>query len=81
VLHDLWSDFDPGASGEFLFCLAGRHGDHARSTLSSNAKLVWTVEATSHFEAMTMYYEHQGWGTYTSDQEWDRKTYAEHGWE
>lgn len=32
-------------------------------------------------KAMTLYYERQGWGTYTTDQEWDTKTYAEHGWE
>jgi len=30
---------------------------------------------------MTAYYERQGWGVYTTDQEWDRKTYVEHGWE
>ncbi|NYJ02230.1 hypothetical protein HNR19_002928 [Nocardioides thalensis] len=30
---------------------------------------------------MTLYYEHMGWGEYRSDQDWDRRTYAEHGWE
>jgi hypothetical protein len=25
---------------------------------------------------MTLYYEHMGWGTYTTDQAWDRRTYA-----
>lgn len=64
-----------------MFCLAGPHGDQARALLSSEAKLVWTVDASSHFEAMTKYYEYQGWGTYTTDQDWDMKTYAEHGWE
>jgi hypothetical protein len=53
----------------------------ARGLLSPRARLVWTVEAASHFEAVTLYYEYQGWGTYTTDQEWDRVTYAEHGWE
>ena len=81
MLHELWSDPDPEMGGEFLFVLAGPYGDEARGTLSPQAKLVWTVEAASHFEAMTLYYEHQGWGTYTTDQEWDFKTYAEHGWE
>jgi hypothetical protein len=32
-------------------------------------------------EAMTLYHEYQDWGAYTTDQEWDRATYAEHGWE
>lgn len=50
---------------------------------SRSARLTWAVEADSHFHAMTMtlYYEHMGWGTYTTDPEWDRRTYAEHGWE
>ena len=30
---------------------------------------------------MTLYYEHQGWGTYTTDQGRDHTTYAELGWE
>ncbi len=31
---------------------------------------------------MTLYYAHQGWGTYTTYYpEWDLKSYAEHGWE
>jgi hypothetical protein len=41
-----------------------------------------TVEAESHFEAMTLYYERQGWGTYTTDfPEVDKQTYRERGWE
>lgn len=47
-----------------------------------DAKLVWTVEASSHFEAMTLYWEHMGWGEYTTGyQEGNRQTYAERGWE
>lgn len=49
--------------------------------LSPRAQLVWSVTADSHFEAMTRYYEHQGWGVYTTDQEVDHQTYAEWGWE
>ena len=79
MLHELWDDPDGDAS--FTFCLAGPMGDDARRDLTANARLTWTVEASSHFEAMTLYYRHQGWGTCTTDQEWDMKTYAEHGWE
>jgi hypothetical protein len=44
--------------------------------------MVWTVEASSHFEAMTLYYDHMGWGEYATDfPEIDRQTYAERGWE
>jgi hypothetical protein len=79
MLHELWED--PDGDAVWTFCLAGSRGDDARSQLSESARLVWTVEAASHFEAMTRYYEHQGWDSSTTDQDWDRQTYAEHGWE
>ncbi len=79
MLHELWED--PESDGLYTFCLAGPRGEDARSMLSDSARLTWTVEAASHFEAMTLYYAHQGWGSYSSDQEWDSKSYAEYGWE
>ncbi|MEQ4210161.1 hypothetical protein [Actinopolymorpha sp. B9G3] len=83
MLHELWEDpdDDEGAGPSLTFCLAGPRGDAARALLGKSARLTWTVNAESHFEAMTLYYEHMGWGTYTTDHEWDRRTYAEHGWE
>lgn len=81
MLHELWEDPDPIEGGYLTFCLAGPRGEEARRDLSPSARLTWTVEAASYFEAMTRYWEHQGWGAYTSDHEWDRQTYAEHGWE
>ncbi|MDH6135510.1 hypothetical protein P3T37_004926 [Kitasatospora sp. MAA4] len=78
MLHELW---DEGEEGQ-TFCLAGPRGDGARALLSERARLVWTVEAASHFDAMTLYYQRMGWGTYTAAHpEWDNRTYAEHGWE
>ena len=60
-----------------MFCLAGPAGNEARSLLKGSAKLVWTCEAESYFEAMTKYYDHQGWGDYTSDfEELDRRPYV-----
>jgi hypothetical protein len=73
--HELWDD--PGSAGRWTFCLAGPRGDGARALLSSEARLVWIVDATSHFDAMTQYYEHQGWGVYATDQEWDHQPYAD----
>ena len=32
-----------------------------------DARLVWEVEAPSHFEAMTRYYAYMQWGEYKSD--------------
>ena len=38
--------------------------------------MVWTIDAPSHFEAMTKYYEYRGRGAYTSEfEELDRKPY------
>jgi hypothetical protein len=79
MIHELWEDPD---GSPYSFVLAGPLGDDARAMLTSRARLTWTVEAESHFEAMTKYYEHQDWGTYSTDYpEMDRQTYAERGWE
>jgi hypothetical protein len=45
--HELW---EGNGGQELTFCLAGRYGDEARKLLSPDAKLIWTVEAGSHFE-------------------------------
>jgi hypothetical protein len=58
--HELWQEPD----GCQTFCLAGAQGDGARALMHSEAKLVWEVEAESHFEAMTKYYAHMQWGEY-----------------
>ncbi len=48
--------------------------------MPSDAVLTWTVEADTHFDAMTQYYEHMGWGTYTTDHPTiDKQTYAQWG--
>ena len=76
--HELWIESDGGQ----LLCLAGPRGDDARRTLSHDARLAWTVEARSHFEAMTLYHEHMGWGEYRTDYpEHDKRPYSERGWE
>jgi len=76
--HELWIENE----GEQTLCLAGSHGDSARNLLEPGAKLTWTCEASSHFEAMTKYYEYMEWGEYKSDYPVeDKKTYSELGWE
>lgn len=71
--HELWIDSD----GLDTFCFAGPSGDGARSLMGGGARLEWTVEARSHFEAMTLYYAYRGWGTYITDfPEQDKKEYA-----
>lgn len=72
--HELWEE-DGGAS--YTFCLAGPRGDGARSHLSPDAKLIWVVEAGSHFEAATAFYNYMGYGEYTTEHEWDYQPYPE----
>lgn len=71
--HELWAEQD--GSG-FTFCLAGPLGEGARKLLNPAARLIWTVEANSHFEAMTKYYEFMGWEEYQTEFEQDKKPYS-----
>jgi hypothetical protein len=73
--HELWKDIGGEQYSEYTFCLAGKQGQAARGQLSPRAQLIWTVEAASHFEAMTAYYLFMNWGEYTTDQEWDMNPY------
>jgi hypothetical protein len=73
--HELWKDIGGDEYSEYTFCLAGPRGDDARKSLSPEAQLIWTVEADTHFAAMTAYYKFMGWGVYTTDQEWDMQPY------
>lgn len=63
MLHELWVDPD----GLDTFCLAGSEGDAARGLLPPNLRLEWTVDAKSHFEAVTIYYRFRDRGVYTTD--------------
>ncbi len=52
-------------------------GDEARAVMDENAELIWIVEADSHFEAMTKYYEFMDWGEYKTEFEQDKESYPE----
>jgi len=71
--HELWVD----PEGLDTFLLAGPLRDDARKQLPAGSKLIWTVEAGSHFDAMSKYYKYRGLGKYESDQAWDFKPYPE----
>jgi hypothetical protein len=75
--HELREDTGGEEYSYYTFCLAGSRGDAARKRLSPQAKLIWTVEADSHYEAMTAYYKFTSWGAYTTDQEWDMRPYPQ----
>jgi hypothetical protein len=71
LVHELWVD----PEGLDSFVLAGPEGDAARAWLPDGSRLVWTVEAGNHFEAMTKYDAYRKRGAYTSLFEQDRKPY------
>lgn len=73
LLHELWQEVD----GTETFCLAGPMGDGARGLMEQGAKLVWTVLAESHFDAMTKYYEFRGRGPYSTTHDWDNQPYPD----
>lgn len=78
LLLEVWEDI--GEQGESLPSLlyAGPMGDASRQELlSPKARLLTTLWASCHFEAMTIYYGLMGWGKYTTDQSWDYQPYPE----
>src|SRR5665213_1596457 len=78
LLLEVWEDFDE--QGKSLPCLlyAGPRGEESRHiALGPNARLVTTIRARCHFEAMTCYYELMRWGEYTTGQKWDHEPYPQ----
>ena len=85
LVHEIWETV--GKNGHVLpgCCLAGPDGDGFRELLHADAsnkgisapRYVCSFEAGCHFEAMTIYYRHYGWGEYTTDIAWDREPYPD----
>ena len=73
LIHEVWIDSE-GLPG---MCLAGPKGDGFRKLQGPGAKLIATIEASSHFEAMTKYNAMLGLDTYTTQFESDREIYPE----
>lgn len=70
--HEVWMDADGP-----MCCLAGPDGDGARRLNGKGATLVWTFEAGSHFEAMTMYNRYLKREEYTTSFEQDHEPYPD----
>jgi len=77
--HEVWSYQPPEGDRATSLCLAGPMGDDLRRLLGPTARLITTIEAASHFEAMTEYYKLMGWGAYTAKYAWDLEPYP-HDW-
>jgi len=63
-LHDVW--YCPDGSGNYLpACIAhGPDGDAARTLNEPGSEWVWTFWASSHAQAMSIYYEFVGYEKY-----------------
>src|SRR5688572_792108 len=74
---EVW--IDRSSVGESLpeLCYAGPRGDCARQLLTPNAQLLTTINASSHFEAMSIYYRLMGWGEYSTNEQWDHEPYPD----
>lgn len=76
LLHEIWEDSE-GLPG---LILAGEKGEAARKLFEEEGmKLVHTFYASSHFEAMTIYYGYYKWGEYITVYEYDKLPYGD--WE
>lgn len=76
LLHEIWvedTSFGPIPS----MVLAGPDGDTFRHGLATGARLVLTFEAGNNFEAMTAFYQYNGWGAYQLNLPDDQKPYPE----
>lgn len=71
IKHEIWQE----EGGETMLCFADELGEASRQTLEPNAKLIHTFYASSHYEAMTIYYQFMDWGEYTTDFEVDKEPY------
>jgi hypothetical protein len=77
LLHEVWETRDE--EGQWLpsLLLAGPDGDKARTLHGPDARLVTTLRAGSHFEAMTRYYSLQDWGAYMTHHAQDYLPYPD----
>src|SRR5690606_41709256 len=53
VKHEVWEN----PKGLTTLCLADERGDDCRKLLEPDSKLIHTVYASSHYDAMTIYYK------------------------
>lgn len=71
IQHDIWIDEE----GKTSLCFAGELGRESRSVLDENCKIIYSFFASSHFDAMTQYYDYMKWGIYTTQFPIDKVKY------
>ena len=70
--HQVWNS----PEGLTTLCFADERGDGSRSFLEPGSTLIHTFLASSHYEAMTIYYQFMDRGVYTTIFEQDKEPYA-----
>jgi hypothetical protein len=71
VKHEIWED----SEGKTTLCLADERGNECRQLLEPGSKLIHSFYASSHFDAMTVYYKFMDWGQYETQFEIDKEPY------
>ena len=69
--HEIWEN----PEGLTTFLVSDESGDDSRKLLEPGSKLIKYIDASSYFEAMTLYYQFMDWGKYTTDFEEDKLPY------
>ena len=76
LLLEVWEYFSEDGESLPALLYAGPLGDESRGLLGQNARLLTTLRAGSHFEAMSAYYRLMGWGEYTTNDPLDHRPYV-----
>ena len=72
MIDELWHS---ERSDDFAFFARNEHYDQWRGFLEPDSALVWTIDASSHFEAMRARNEYLGWGPYVPEPDWQDIVY------
>jgi hypothetical protein len=75
LLHEIWKTTDGGDG--LMMSLATEKHDALRLRTEPNAELLHSFRAASYFEAMQIYYDFNGWGSYHPEPGWDDIFYSE----
>jgi hypothetical protein len=62
LLHEYWENEDSGEFGR-----VGEHNDRLRSTITPNARRVFSLRASSWHQAMRLYNARLGYGEYRTE--------------
>jgi len=71
IKHEIWED----SAGLTTLHIALKRGNEFRKPSEQGIRLIHSFYASTHYEAMTIYYKFMNWGEYTIDLKVDEKLY------